>query len=384
MHAGNMADLPWEVVHSTVISVSGVGVAHLTLLQALHARLQAARKARSSKSGSRSNLRASSKAGSRSGVSGQSAGSVRPHVSQSVAFGSQQQQAAAGLATAGLGLQFATADASAGAAFAGAAAEVLDPFAVTVKQPGASPWMMRFPSQPTGAGTAAEPVWLGGECGLRGCGKPRWMRPDGSMSEACCLDHVRLMAMATREVRGGGLDSPSVVSPAGGPPPPAQAETQPVGQQDGPPVSPVAYQGSADQHVPPCAIEECVRPRYVTRDGIMLNCCGVTHGRELLVRQQALVAVPGSAQPPQQLARMVGRTPGPTYVQDEVADQRQGEQGGQGEQRTQVQQQQPGQGQPAQWPPQQQGQLRQSPAGAQFQSFVGRRCSSGSLRSSLR
>ena len=166
VHAGNMADLPWEVVHSTVSSVSGVGVAHLTLLQALHARLQAAREARSSKSGSRSNSRASSKAGSRSGVSGQGAGSVRLHVSQSVAFGSQQQQAAAGLAAAGLGLQFATADASAGAAFAGAAAEVLDPFAVTVKQPGASPWMIRFPSQPTGAGTAAEPVWLGGECAV--------------------------------------------------------------------------------------------------------------------------------------------------------------------------------------------------------------------------
>ena len=288
VHAGNMADLPWEVVQSTVSSVSGVGVAHLTLLQALHARLQAAREARSSKSGSRSNSRASSKAGSRSGVSGQGAGSVRPHVSQSVAFGSQQQQAAAGLATADLGLQFATADASAGAAFAGAAAEVLDPFAVTVTQPGASPWMIRFPSQPTGAGTAAEPVWLGGECGLRGCGKPRWMRPDGSMSEACCLDHVRLMAVATREVRGGGLDSPSVVTPAGGLPPPAPAEPQPVGQQDGAPVSPVAYRGSADQDTPLCAIEECVRPRYVTKDGVMLDCCGVTHGRELLVRQQAL------------------------------------------------------------------------------------------------
>ena len=189
------------------------------------------------------------------------------------------------------------------------------------------------------------------------------------MREACCLDHVRLMAMATREVRGGGLDSPSVVAPAGGLPPPAQAEPQPVGQQDGAPVSPVAYRGSDDQDVPPCAIEECVRPRYVTKDRVMLDCCGVTHGRELLVRQQALVAVPGSSQPPQQLARMVGRTPGPTYVQNEVADQRQG---GQGEQRTQVQQQQqPGQGQPAQRPPQQQGQLRQSPAGAQFQSFVG-------------
>ena len=101
------------------------------------------------------------------------------------------------------------------------------------------------------------------------------MRPDGSMSEACCLDHVRLMAMATREVRGGGLDSPSVVAPAGGLPPPAQAEPQPVGQQDGAPVSPVAYRGSADQDAPPCAIEECVRPRYVTKDGIMLDCCGV-------------------------------------------------------------------------------------------------------------
>ena len=138
-------------------------------------------------------------------------------MSQSVAFGSQQQQGAAGLATANLGLQFVTADASAGVAFAGAAAAGLDPFAVTVTQPGSSPWMMRFPSQPTGAGTAAEPVWLGGECGLRGCRKPCWERPDGSVSEACCLEHVLLMAVAKREMRGGGLDLPLVVTPAGGP-----------------------------------------------------------------------------------------------------------------------------------------------------------------------
>ena len=155
--------------------------------------------------------------------------------------------------------------------------------------------MMRFPSQPTGAGTAAEPVWLGSECGLRGCGKPRWVRPDGSLSEACCLDHVRLMAVATREVRGGGLDSPSVAAPAGGLPPLAPADPQPVGQQDGAPVSPVAYRGGVDRDTPLCAIEECVRPRYVTKDGVMLDCCGVTHGRELLVRQRALDAGASSA-----------------------------------------------------------------------------------------
>ena len=85
-------------------------------------------------------------------------------------------------------------------------------------------------------------------------------------------------------------------------------------------MSPVAYRGGVDRDTGLCSIEECMRPRYVTKDGVILNCCGVTHGRELLVRQRALGAVAGSAQPPQQLACMMGRTPGPTYVQDEVAD----------------------------------------------------------------
>ena len=79
----------------------------------------------------------------------------------------------------------------------------------------------------------------------------------------------------------------------------------------------VAYRGGVDRDTVLCAIEECMRPRYRTQDGILLDCCGVTHGRELLVRQQALDAVAGPAQPPQQLACMMGRTPGPTYVQDE-------------------------------------------------------------------
>ena len=59
MHAGNVADLPWEVLEETVSRISGVGVAHLMLLKALHSRLHAARVARSSKSNSRSSSKAS-------------------------------------------------------------------------------------------------------------------------------------------------------------------------------------------------------------------------------------------------------------------------------------------------------------------------------------
>ena len=284
VHAGSVADLPWEVLESTVSSISGVGVAHLTLLRALHSRLQAARAARSSKSGSRSNSKASSKAGSRSGLSGYGLSVAPSHVSQSVAFGSQLQQGAGGVATADLGSQFAAADASAGAAFAGTAAVGLDPFAVTVTQPGSSPWMMRFPTQPTGAGTAAGPIWLGDECGLAGCVLQCWERPDGSTSEACCVEHARQMAIAKREARGGGLESPAVAAPAGEPMLSVSPGFQQAGQQGGAPVSPVAYRG-ATGHTPLCAIEECMRPRYVTEDGVLLDCCGITHGRLLLVRQ---------------------------------------------------------------------------------------------------
>ena len=87
-----------------------VGVTQITLLQALHTRLQRAREARSNKSDSRSNSRASSRAGSRLGVSG--VGSVLPHGAQPVAQGMQQQQVTAGPATVDLGLRFAAAGAS--------------------------------------------------------------------------------------------------------------------------------------------------------------------------------------------------------------------------------------------------------------------------------
>jgi hypothetical protein len=74
-----------------------------------------------------------------------------------------------------------------------------------VQQPSTSPWLMRFPPQPTGLGSAAAPIDVEAACGLRGCGKPRWVRPNGSLSEACCQEHTRLMAVARRDARGGGL-----------------------------------------------------------------------------------------------------------------------------------------------------------------------------------
>ena len=103
--------------------------------------------------------------------------SVLPHVPQSVAFGGLQQQAAGVQGGAG-DLQFASADAAACSAFAGASAGGantvgLESFAVTVQQPGTSPWLMRFPPQPTGLGSAAAPIDVEAACGLRGCDKPR-------------------------------------------------------------------------------------------------------------------------------------------------------------------------------------------------------------------
>jgi hypothetical protein len=218
-----------------VCDVSGMGVAQLTLLRVLHARLQAeldARLGRSSKSGSRSSSCAGSKAGSRSG--GGKAEHVRPHVSQSVAFGRQQQQAVGAQGGAG-DLQFASADALACSAFAGGVAGAgrnaggsadtmgLAAFTVAVQQPPVSPWLINFPPQPTGVGSAARPIDVEGVGGLQGCGKPCWVRPDGSVSEACCQEHVRQLAVARREARGGGLESPSLLTPA--------VLSQPAGQQ---------------------------------------------------------------------------------------------------------------------------------------------------------
>ena len=146
---------------------------------------------------------------------------------------------------------------------------------MTVQQPGASPWLMRFPAQPTGPGSAATPIDVEAVCGLRGCGKPRWVRPDGSLSEACCQEHVRLLAVARRDVRGGGLDSPSHATPA--------VVVPPVVQQAGAPISPVVYRAEGvDPNPALCALEECMRPRYRLADGTLMDCCGITHGRELL------------------------------------------------------------------------------------------------------
>ena len=63
----NVADLPWTALESLVREVSGVGLVQLTLLRALHARMQAELEAKSGRS-SRSGSRSSSRAGSGSGV----------------------------------------------------------------------------------------------------------------------------------------------------------------------------------------------------------------------------------------------------------------------------------------------------------------------------
>ena len=205
--AENMRDLPWGELKNIVGKVDGMGVVQLTLLRVLHTRLQAEldrRSGRSSKTGSRSSSRAGSKSGSRSG--GGKAEGVIPHAPQSVAFGGLQQQAAGVQGGAGVS-QFASANAAACLAFADALAGAastagLGPFAVAVQQLGTSPWLMRFPPQPTGPGSAAAPIDVDLACGLRGCGKPRWVRRDGSLGEACCQAHTRLMAVARRDARG--------------------------------------------------------------------------------------------------------------------------------------------------------------------------------------
>ena len=53
VYAGNLADLPWAVLDSMVGEASGMGAVQVTLLRALHERLQAGSE-RSSKSRSRS------------------------------------------------------------------------------------------------------------------------------------------------------------------------------------------------------------------------------------------------------------------------------------------------------------------------------------------
>ena len=78
-----------------------------------------------------------------------------------------------------------------------------------------------------------------------------------------------------------------------------------------------------------------------------MECCGITHGRELLNQRAALgTQVAGQQQQQLQLACMMGCTPGPTYVEGAQTAQ---QHGGQGLQRPQVpQQQQLGQEQQAQ------------------------------------
>jgi hypothetical protein len=59
-----------------------------------------------------------------------------------------------------------------------------------------------------------------------------------------------------------------------------------------------------------------MRPRYRLADGKLMDCCGITHGRELLSRQAALEEqAAGRPKLQPRLACMVGRTPGPTHVQ---------------------------------------------------------------------
>ena len=317
VNAGNMADLTWEVLSSIVDGVSGVGRAQLTLLQALHTRLQTARVARSSRSGSRASSRAGSKAGSRSGVGGIGPGSVPPHVAQSVAFGLQQQHGVTGPAPGDPEAQFAAADALAGAAFAGAVPVGLGPGAGEVEQTGSSPWMMKFPGQPEG-GRAG-----GGQCGLAGCSNRGWVRRDGTNSEACCVDHARLMAVARCEARGGVPGSPGIVAPDGRRPLPVGAELLAAGQQEGTPVSPVEYRGSERQGAALCALEGCARQRYRDGSGRLHECCGVTHAMELRERTGGVPRAPGvsagPALPPQPRGCMMGRTPGPiTRPQSQV------------------------------------------------------------------
>ena len=107
-----------------------------------------------------------------------------------------------------------------------------------------------------------------------------------------------------------------------------------------------------------------MRLRYRLAEGKLMDCCGITHGRELLCRQAALEEqAAGRPKLPPQLACMMGRTPGPTHVQAEQVEERRSVQGAQ---LPQVQQQQQlGQGQQTQWPEQQQVQQPQTPAGAQ-------------------
>ena len=181
----NMADLPWAMLENMVQEIQGMGVAQMTLLRVLHARLQAeldARSRRSRISASRSGSRAGSRAGSRSG--GDKAEPVRPHVSQSVAFGAQQRQSTGAQGALG-SLQFATADAMACSAFAGGFSGAgqsmgggtdaggLAACSVAVQQPPASPWLINFPPQRTGAGIAARPIDVKGEwgssCDHEGC-----------------------------------------------------------------------------------------------------------------------------------------------------------------------------------------------------------------------
>ena len=187
---------------------------------------------------------------------------------------------------------------------------------------------------------------MGEVCGLEGCARQCWERPDGSTSEACCVEHARQMAVAKRTARGGGLESPAVAALNGEPAPSASPGLQQGGQQGGAPVSPVACRG-ATSHTPLCAIEECMRQRYVTEDGVLLDCCSVTHGRLLLARRGTLEAAAGDSQPPQRMACMMGRTPGPNYVWEEALP-------GQHQQHQRQQQQQP-----PLHPPSQQLQLQQ-------------------------
>ena len=350
VHAGNMADLPWEMLVELVSGSSAVGI---TILQNLHARLQHARVARSQKSDSRSNSRASSRAGSRSGMSGVSAGSGLSPGAQPVAREVQQRQVAAGPATVDLGPRFAAAGAPGDTACTSVAQGGLDPFAVEVRQPGSSPWMMQFPGQPV-PGMAARPAECESECRLDGWGSQCWVRHDNPPSGACYAEHGRSMASARHGACGVGLGSPSVAAQSAGPLGQAQDWFRPHARQEAESVSPVVC-GSGEHPDTAvialggeCALVECGRPRFREMDGRLHECCGVKHAMEV-ARRRALREATTTTQQQQQLAGVDGGAPGPVRAHDKVPEGRRG-----GEHTQAQQQQQQGLAQQGSWPVQRQ------------------------------
>ena len=320
--AGNMADLPWEMLVELVSGSSEVGI---TILQKLHARLRQAREARSQRSDSRSNSRASSREGSRSGVSGIGAEAVLPPGAQPAAGEVQRQQVTAGPAAGDLGPRFAVAGvagAPGGTACTGVAQEVLDPFAVEVRQPGSSPWMMQFPGQPSRLGLAAKPAEFESECVPDGWGNQRWVRRCDAPRGACCAEHGRPMASAGCGASGVDLGSPPMAAQAAGPLGQTMDWFRPHARQEAESVSPVACRSGEHPDAAgvalagECALVECGRPRFREVDGRLHECCGVKHAMEMARRrdaretatttqQQQLASVDGGAQAQQQ--RQQGR-----------------------------------------------------------------------------